>query len=153
MPMKYSLLLAVVCLFLVTACNKDKFKTEPQVDIKSISPGTVFSGNVISMKGKYTDDEGDLDSFLLVYKWYNNITIVRNDTFRFSFAGLNLPDKTREADLEVLLEYNTQNQNNMISLSGVSTRDTTASFGVILKDKAGHRSNYAEWAKIRLKKP
>jgi hypothetical protein len=138
---------------LLSACHKDKFKTEPQFETKSISPGTVFSGDIISMKGSYTDDEGDLDSLFLVYKWYNGAAIVRNDTFRFPFSFLRLPEKTREADLEVTLEYNTNNNPNLLQLPGVSTRDTTASFGVVLKDKAGHRSNYAEWGQIRLKKP
>lgn len=151
--MKYFFLFAAVALFSATACNKDKFKTEPQVEIRSISPGTVVNGDVISLKGKYTDDEGDLDSLLLVYKWFNNTAIVRNDTFRFNFANLGLPDKVRDAEIQVLLEYNTQNQNNMVSLAGVSVRDTTASFGLLLIDKAGHRSNYAESGKIRLKKP
>ncbi len=151
--MKYFFLLAATVLFMATACNKDKFKTEPQVEIKSISPGTVSSGDIISLKGKYTDDEGDLDSILLVYKWFNNTTVVRKDTFRFNFANLGLPDKVRDADIQVLLEYNTQNQANMVSLAGVSLRDTTASFGMLLIDKAGHRSNYDESGKIRLKKP
>ncbi len=151
--MKYFFLFAAAVLLMTTACNKDKFKTEPQVDIKSISPGTVSSGDIISVKGKYTDDEGDLDSVLLVYKWFNNTAVVRNDTFRFNFANLGLPDKVRDADIQVLLEYNTQNQPNMVSLSGVSLRDTTANFGMLLIDKAGHRSNYSESGKIRLKKP
>ncbi len=151
--MKYFFLLAATGLFMATACNKDKFKTEPQVEIKSISPGTVSSGDIISVKGKYTDNEGDLDSVLLIYKWFNNTTTVRNDTFRFNFANLGLPDKVRDADIQVLLEYNTQNQANMVSLAGVSLRDTTASFGMLLIDKAGHRSNYSESGKIRLKKP
>lgn len=151
--MKQVFLYVAAGLMVLTACNKDKFKTEPQMDIRSISPGTVLNGDVISIKGKYTDDEGDLDSLLLVYKWFNNTTTVRNDTFRFNFANLGLPDKVREADIQVLLEYNTQNQNNMVSIAGVSQRDTTASFGILLIDKAGHRGNYSESGKIRLKKP
>ena len=150
--MKYRSLIAVLVLFLLAACNKDKFKTEPQVDIKSISPHTVYSGDILNMKAKYTDDEGDLDSLFLVYKWYNNTTVVRNDTFRFAYSLLHLPANTREADFEITLEYNTQNTD-LVKLSGVSNRDTTATFGVVLKDKAGHRSAYAEWDKIRLKKP
>jgi hypothetical protein len=65
---------------------------------------------------------------------------------------LHLPANTREADFEITLEYNTQNTD-LVKLSGVSNRDTTATFGVVLKDKAGHRSAYAEWDPIRLKKP
>ena len=38
-------------------------------------------------------------------------------------------------------------------LPGVSLRDTTAAFALVLIDKAKHRSNFAESTPIRLKKP
>ncbi len=151
--MKKGMLLPVLVLFVLAACNKDKFKTEPQVDIKSISPGTVRNGDVISLKGKYTDDEGDLDSVFVVYKWYNGTAVVRADTFRYAFSRLGLPANTRKADIEVNFEYNTNNNPNLVPISGVSLRDTTATFGLVLKDKAAHRSNYGESDKVRLKKP
>lgn len=151
--MKQRLLLILVLTVIVMACNKDKFTTEPIVTVKSISPGTVNNGDVITLKSKYTDDEGDLDSVYVVYKWYNGATIVRNDTFRYDFGMLNLPSKLREADMNVVFEYNTNNNPDLVPLPGVSLRDTTATFGLVLIDKAKHRSNYAESEKIRLKKP
>jgi hypothetical protein len=151
--MKKSLLFLVALVMLMVSCNKDKFKTEPQVEIKSIAPSTVFSGDQISMKGSYTDDEGDIDSVFIIYKWYNGPLEVRHDTFRYAFAALHVPAKTREADIHVDFEYNTNNNPNLVPISGVSLRDTTATLGLILKDKAAHRSNYAESDKIRLKKP
>jgi len=149
--MKQRLLLILV--LTVMACNKDKFTTEPIVTVKSISPGTVNNGDVITLKSKYTDDEGDLDSVYVVYKWYNGATVVRNDTFRYDFGMLNLPSKLREADMNVVFEYNTNNNPDLVPLPGVSLRDTSATFGLVLIDKAKHRSNYAESEKIRLKKP
>lgn len=151
--MKYSLLVLIVLVVIVTACNKDTFTTEPQVEVKSISPETVFNGDVINMKAKYTDDEGDLDSAYIVYKWYNNTTVVRADTFRYLYSILNLPSDLRRADIEVTFEYNTNNYPDLVPLPGVSVRDTTATFGLVLIDKAGHRSNYSESNPIRLKKP
>lgn len=148
--MKLLLSLITACVITV-ACNKDKFTTTPQVEIKSISPETVFSGDLIRVQGKYTDKEGNLDSVLVVYKWYNNTIVTRKDTFRFSFASLNLPPKTIEADIDLTFEYNTFNTN-FAKLGGVS-KDTTATLGMILKDKDSLRSNYTESARIRLKKP
>ena len=151
--MRNKILFIAVILFVLAACGKDKFKTEPQIEIKSISPSTVFSGDIISMKGKYTDDEGDLDTVFIVYKWYNGTTIVRADTARYPASLLRLPENTRESDVIMNFEYNTSRfQNTMVSLPGVP-RDTTAAFGMILKDKAGHRSVYSESDQIRLKKP
>lgn len=151
--MKQRLVLPLILVAVMAACNKDKFKTEPQVKVKSISPNRVFKGDVLTIKGDYTDDEGDLDSLLLVYKWYNGNTVVKpstGDTLRYTFETLNLPSKTREADLIIQFEFGTTQIDNLAKLPGV-TRDTAATFGLVLKDKAGHRSNYSESDKIRLK--
>lgn len=142
-----------ILVLLVVSCSKDKFTTEPQVKIKSIKPTTVVSGNIIQLLGSYTDQEGDLDSIYLVYKWYNGTTAVRHDTIRYAASYFNLPSGTRKADIDVTFEYNTNNNQNLMPLPGVSIRDTTASFGLVLLDKAKHRSNYAESNSIRLKKP
>lgn len=149
--MKLILSVTTICLVFFLACNKDKFTTAPQITIKSIAPKTVSSGDIISLKGKYTDAEGDIDTVFIVYKWYNGATIVRNDTFKYPFSTLNVPDKTREADINVILEYNTNNTG-LAFLPGVP-RDTTATLGLMLKDKAANKSNYAESDPIRLKKP
>ena len=149
--MKLFPILIAAIVVIAAACNKDKFTSTPQVEIKSISPGVVFSGDVIKVKGKYTDKEGDLDSILVVYKWYNGTIVTKKDTFRYSFKDMKIPPKTITAELDVTFEYNTFNTN-FANLSGVS-KDTTATFGIILKDKDSLRSNYAESAAIRLKKP
>ena len=46
--------LLITLLVVAVSCNKDKFTTTPQVKIKSISPGTVVSGAIITIEGKYT---------------------------------------------------------------------------------------------------
>ncbi len=144
--------LMIIFIVIAISCNKDKFTTVPQLSIKSISPATVFNGNIVSMKGNYTDQEGDLDSALIVYKWYNGATVVRKDTFRYSFTALDLPTKTKEADISIDFQYNTSNPNGFVTLPGASPKDTTATLGLILIDKAKNRSNYAESNSIRLKK-
>jgi hypothetical protein len=151
--MKLYQFLILFSVIIVVACNKDKFTTVPQVELKSISPETVFNGDIIKLEGKYTDQEGDLDSVLIVYKWYNNTTVVRKDTFRYSFDGIGIPTKTREADIVITFEYNTNNNPDLVPLPGVSIKDTTATLGLVLKDKAANRSEYQESDKIRLKKP
>lgn len=151
--MKAILVLLVACSIVFFACNKDKFTTAPQVSIKSISPKTVISGNIISLKGKYTDQEGDLDSVLIVYKWYNLTTAVKNDTFRYSFGNLNIPPNTKQADIQIDFQYNTSNSSGYLTLPGVSIRDTTATLGLVLIDKDSNRSAYAESDQIRLIKP
>ncbi len=145
-----SRLSVLIALAVLVACNKDKFTTIPQVKIHSISPSDVNNGNIITLKGSYTDDEGDVDSVLVVYKWYNGLTVVKNDTFRYGFNVLGVPDKTREADIKVTFQYNTANPGPP-TLPGV-IKDTTATLGLILKDKNENRSDYKESQPIRLKK-
>ncbi|MBL7733021.1 MAG: hypothetical protein JNM88_17760 [Chitinophagaceae bacterium] len=148
--MRYCLFLILAVATLVTACNKDKFTTTPQVKIKSISPSEVFFSDIIRMQGSFTDEEGDVDSVLIVYKWYNGSTAIPRDTFRYKLDVLNVPDKTRQADIEVTFEYHTNNNPDLRFLPSV-LKDTNATFGLILKDKDGNRSEYAESDQIRLK--
>ncbi len=144
---------AVTLVLVLAGCQKDDYTTAPQVSIKSISPSVAISGSVIDVDGSYTDLEGDIDSALIVYKWYNGTTAVRRDTFRFGFGQLGMPTGVQRAELSLQFEYNTNNYPELAKLPGVSQRDTTAAFGLLLIDKAKNRSNYAESPTIRLKKP
>lgn len=144
--------LLILSIFVITGCDKDKFTTIPQVKIKSIRPNQVFNGDVITLKGEFTDQEGDIDSALIVYKWYNGATEIPIDTFRYTLENFDLPPKTRQADITVDFEYNTNNIG-IVTLPGVGIRDTTAAFGLIFIDKANNRSSYVESDPIRLIKP
>jgi hypothetical protein len=149
--MKLRLAICLLALIVVTACNKDKFTTEPQVKAKSITPSTVEQGNIIRFRSKFTDKEGDLDSALIVYKWYNGAAVTMKDTFRYSLSSLGIPTKTTDGDMNIEFSYGRILQG-YVQLSSV-IRDTTSTLGVILIDKEAHRSNYAESDPIRLKKP
>ena len=143
----------ILLLTVLFACSKDKFTSEPKVEIRSIQPSTVYNGNVIRLLGSYTDEEGDIDSVYIVYKWFNGTTATRIDTLmRFPTGRLGIPAQLRKSDIAVEFEYNTYNQSNLLTLPGV-TKDTSATLGLILIDKTRKRSNYAESNKIRLKKP
>jgi len=140
-------------LIILLGCQKDDFTTIPQVKIESISPSIAVSGSVIQVDGSYSDLEGDIDSALIIYKWYRNTTAVRFDTFRFDFNQLGMPTGVQKGELTLQFEYNTNNYPDLTKLPGVGQRDTTAAFGLVLIDKAKNRSNYAESPTIRLKKP
>ncbi|MER3497282.1 MAG: hypothetical protein C4308_00910 [Chitinophagaceae bacterium] len=142
----------VIISLVVVACSKDKFTTKPQVEVRSVSPNPVLSGNLITIKAHFTDDEGDLDSVLVIYKWYNGNTVTKADTLgRYGESILQLPKKIREADIFLRYSYNNFNSNT-IALSAVP-KDTTATFGLILIDKKKNRSDYSESEKISIKKP
>jgi hypothetical protein len=139
--------------FLITfGCGKDKFTTIPQVNAKSISPETVFQGDIIRFISKFTDKEGDLDSILIVYKWYNGANVTYVDTFRETVTAHNLPQKTTDGEIIIQYSYNRNQQGFTTLTPGASIRDTTATLGLILIDKDSNRSNYTESDRIRLKK-
>ena len=147
------LLIITFLLFATLACSKDKFTSQPQVTVKSIQPSIVTNGSVIRLLASYTDEEGDIDSVYIVYKWYNGNTPTLIDTLmRFPTSRLGIPAQLRKSDIAVEFEYNTYNQQSLLTLPGVS-RDTSATLGLLLIDKTKKRSNYSESTKIRLKKP
>jgi hypothetical protein len=150
--MKNIFILLSALFIVIVACNKDKFTTEPQVKIKSISPTTAIQGNLIQLKGSFTDDEGDLDSALIVHKWYNGDIVTRKDTIRdYILSNIPMPEGTRSAEFTISFLYGIFGDYPTLPATPVS-KDTTATLGVIFIDKEKHRSNYAESEKIRLKK-
>jgi hypothetical protein len=140
--------LTLIALF---SCKKNKFTTAPQVTVKSVAPGEVALGDIITVDAKFTDDEGDVDSVLVILKYYAADSVTFNDTSRYSFDGLGLPAKTREGDMSVQFDYGTNNSGYPILSNSPVSKDTTATFGLLLIDKAAHRSNYSESGKVRLK--
>ena len=57
---------AIVAVTLV-ACGKDKFKTNPQIEIKSVNKKTVGRNETLTVKLKFTDKEGDIADGFFVY--------------------------------------------------------------------------------------
>jgi hypothetical protein len=119
--------------------------------VKSIAPGEVSLGNIITLDARFTDDEGDVDSVLIVLKYYAGDSVTFTDTTRNSLSGLSIPPKTREGDMSVQFDYGTNNSGYPILSNSPVPKDTTATFGLLLIDKAAHRSTLSESEKIRLK--
>lgn len=145
-------ILSVVAAGLLVACQKNKFQTTPQVKIKSIAPAEVNQGDVITMKAKVTDKEGDLDSIYIVYKWYDGTTPVKNDTLRYGLDYFNITDGLKDGEINVHFGYGFLGDYPILPQSPLNLRDTSATLGLIILDKEKNRSEYAESDKIRLKK-
>ena len=152
--MKIMLLLLCSFVLLSVACNKDKYTTEPQVKFKSISPEEVDRGEIITFTSTFYDDEGDIDTIYIVHKWYSGSTATFIDTLKnYTYEGTTAPPNARTGEISMVAEYQTQNTGQKTFPWSPFNRDTTATLGIILIDKAGHRSHYAESDKFLLKKP
>lgn len=146
--MKKILLLAVAATVLF-ACGKDKFKTEPQVEIKSFGPSEVTLGQLFTLRAIVRDKEGDTnDSVLLVRKLQTN-TGIRVDTLRRSVASFGAPENST-IEITAITSYGRLLDNYLYV--DAQTADRTIAFGVIVIDKAKHRSAYVESGTIILKK-
>src|SRR5438128_119120 len=90
------------------SCNKNKFKTQPQVHIKSFGPAEVFAGENFRLDATVTDKEGDLqDSVLIVRKRFNittNTLITVDTTLRFSLQDFGNPSQP-QIELEAIFNY------------------------------------------------
>lgn len=65
--MKLSLVILIAVLAVQASCNKDKFKTEPQIEIKSYNRKVVGNGQQLTIRLRFTDKEGDLADGKFVY--------------------------------------------------------------------------------------
>ena len=137
-----------------TACNKDKFTTVPQAEIKSFGPSEVRKDEFISFTAVVRDQEGDIDSLLFFRKIFNgnNVIDVDSTIWRYRIDAFKIP-ATNQFDLNVLISYGEQKPDITIfheSLVNVDNR--YISIGLVVKDKAGNRSTYVESDKILLRK-
>jgi hypothetical protein len=119
--------------------------------VKSVSPETVMKGQIITFTSSFTDDEGDVqDSVLIVFKRYNGATILTTDTtLRLKLDPGQIP-KERQGD--IILKFGYGELINGTYLINLETADIEASLGIIIRDNAGHWSNYSESDKFTLKK-
>ena len=146
----------LLALFLVAgvlaACSKDKFKTVPQVDIKSISPDEAVNGSIIELLADVTDQEGDLqDSVIVVRKRFNGNTQLSVDSTRLSLKALGVPNK-QQIELRVTVSYGRLYPEYALFQDLERTFDRQFSIGLVVMDNAGNRSEYVESEKILLKK-
>lgn len=146
--MKRLLIVGIAALSLF-ACNKDKFKTEPQVEIKSLGPSEVRKGDVFTFRAVVNDKEGDLqDSVLLVRKRFAGNQVLTTDTLRYNISSFAFPDKS-VIEVSALFSYGELRDGYIFA--NLENQDREFAVGIIVRDKAGHRSEYKESEKILLK--
>ena len=133
----------------IIACSKDKFKTEPQVEIISLSPDEVIKGDVFTLRAIVRDKEGDLkDSVFIVRKVFTG-PLAKVDTLRYTLKAFAFPVKS-EIEINAVFSYGELRDGYIFQ--NLENIDKEFSVGVIVRDTAGHKSPYVESDKIVLKK-
>ncbi len=152
MKLKFLLSLLTFYIFLLAACKKEKYTTEPQIKFKSISPSQVVKTDIISFICSFTDQEGDIqDSVLYVFKRFNGAVALTIDTVRLKLNPDAIPIG-RLGEIELRFSYGELLSDNSAAFLSLESVDREVSFGLIIRDKATHRSNYVESGRITLKK-
>ena len=150
MKLKFLLSLLTLYVFLFAACKKEKYTTEPQIKFKSISPSVAVKTNIISFICSFTDQEGDIqDSVLYVFKRFNGAVTLPFDTVRLKLNPDVIPIG-RLGEIELRFSYGELLSDNSAAFLSLETVDREVSFGLIIRDKAAHRSNYVESRRITL---
>lgn len=123
----------------MAGCSKDKFKTVPTIELKSISDKVIQAPNgLVNFLLTYTDKEGDLGEGELTYiRIRTNVTPIPNpgtydklDTARTPIPAF--PTKTK-GELELQLDYNFLDED--------PNRNDTMFFKFTVKDKDGNASD------------
>jgi len=133
-----------LALLLFVACSKDKFETNPSIEIKSINPTQVPLQFPLEIEMKFTDKQGDLDSiFLWKVRTNTKVKPLNNANF-FNYKLPDFPEKNK-GDIKVTLQYNTDliaavSPNPQPGAPNDKEPDTLI-FRIVVKDKGGHVSD------------
>ena len=152
--MKKILIIAILSTA-VLACGKDKFKTQPTVEIKSFGPSEVQPGGTFTLRAIVRDKEGDLQDSVIYYRKRFNVsgTLLTTDSLtRYNLDDLGVP-VNHEIEIQLAYSYGPQDRRPAYNIYNYENADTYVAFGIVVKDKAGNRSDYIESNKILLKKP
>lgn len=138
----------LVFLFLlvaVVACDKDKFQTKPQIQLKSQNTSTVDANESLRLVIEFTDKEGDVNDTLYIKKERLNRRKVATLRDSMDFKVPDFPTRTL-AELMVNLEYENHLKSavNAPRIPGSNPavfEPDTLNIKFVLKDKAGNKSD------------
>ena len=142
--MKTKILLTILMIAGLAACNKDKYNTKPTLTLRSINTKDVAANSNLVFEFVVTDKEGDISDSIYVKKVRLNRVVVPTIRDSFSFRLPDVPNTTKSF-VTVDLGY----QNYLIS--AINPRPTvgppagresdTLLFKFVLKDKAKNISD------------
>lgn len=144
----YSTLTLTFAIILFVACSKDKFETNPTLEIKSFSPNPVPVGSPLVIELEYTDKEGDIaegDSALFVRRYRINqkkVARTLRDSFWMALPG-DVPKKTK-GTIRLTFDYNQDVVSAENPGSGTDKAPDSLIYRFAVRDKAQHVSDTIE---------
>ena len=134
--MKFKLFIPVTLLAVLASCGKDKFKTQPQIEIKSYGDKSIGNGQSLTIHLRFTDKEGDLANGKFVYipKRLNKRPLLPGIP-NYDSVKLVIPSFPNENDGEFVLSLP------WINLHKSDTENDTIFMRFVVVDRADHKSD------------
>ena len=125
---------------IILACEKDKFETKPELEIKNVNSKNLRQGQDLVVNLEFRDKEGDVDSILYVVR--ERINRLGKRTVTNNYAVPNFPNQ-KSGEIQVTLGYaNRLTQGfSTISLPGNQVQPDTMNIKFILKDRKDNLSD------------
>lgn len=104
-----SLVIVAVLAVVLTACEKNKFETTPQIKIKNVNTGVLPKPDAVNTESKlvirfeFTDKEGDLDSLVMLRSRLNRRGVINN--IRGPYLLPSFPANNK-GEIELVADYN-----------------------------------------------
>jgi len=141
--MKKLLWLAPV-LFLLIACNKSKFQTKPQIEIKSVNTDVEPINGNFMITLSFTDKEGDVCDTLSIKKYRLNKTVTATIRDSLFYKIPDFPEHST-GDININLDYQTIlsaiNPPPIVGSNPPKNQPDTLTVKFAVQDKAGNTSD------------
>ena len=142
--MKTRIWLAVIIVFGMIACGKDKFETVPQLTLRSKTPEVVPVNGTLRLNVEFTDKEGDVSDSLFIVRQRLNV----RGPVQLPQSPYDVPDfpHTDKGEFEISLEYQFGLIFGLPPLRIPGTNPAkneidTLRLKIVAKDKAGNKSD------------
>jgi hypothetical protein len=132
------IIVAVIALSCLYACQKNKFLTKPTISIKDINSTEIRQGSSLKITLECTDKEGDVGGGQLTYIRVRTNTIpipnpAVNDKADTAYYTVPAYPKTDKVDIELTIPYDFMNED--------PNRNDTMFFRITVKDIQNHQSD------------
>ena len=142
--MKTRILLAVIIIFGMIACGKDKFETKPQLEYLSRNTDVVEVSQPLRLNIEFRDKEGDVSDTLFIVRQRLNV----RGPIQLTPSPYDVPDfpHTDKGEFEISLEYQIGLIFGLPPLripgsNPVKNEIDTLRLKIVAKDKAGNKSD------------
>lgn len=137
--MNVKILITVLGIVFLTACNKDKYTTSPQLKYKEVNTKTLNRNQLLIFTLEVTDAEGDIQDTIWVQKTVKNCS---NSNFTEQYKIPNFTGtKNLKGDIRVCYAYGSNLGCPGVGEPACPGRSDSATYKFWIQDKEKHKSD------------